>query len=66
MLASQLVEDFGELTKIATSFFIDAGTEETRRWLRDNIDFSPVEENALTNYVHGAGPHGATFSLASS
>lgn len=62
VLASQLMEDFGELTKIATSYFIlDAGTEETRRWLRDNIGLSPVEENALTNYVHGAGPHGATF-----
>jgi intracellular multiplication protein IcmB len=62
VLASQLMEDFGELTKIATSFFIlDAGTEETRRWLRDNIGLNPVEENALNTYVHGAGPHGATF-----
>lgn len=62
VLASQLMEDFGELTKIATSYFIlDSGTEETRRWLRDNIGMSPVEESALNNFVHGAGPHGATF-----
>jgi intracellular multiplication protein IcmB len=62
VLASQLMEDFGELTKIATSYFIlDSGTEETRRWLRTNIGMSPVEETALINYVHGAGPHGATF-----
>lgn len=62
VLASQLMEDFGELTKIATTFFImDSGTPETRKWLRDNIGLSAVEESALTNYVHGAGPHGATF-----
>jgi intracellular multiplication protein IcmB len=62
VLSSQLMEDFGVLTKIATSFFIlDAGTEETRRWLRENVGLTPVEESALVNYVHGAGPHGATF-----
>jgi intracellular multiplication protein IcmB len=62
VLSSQLMEDFGELTKIATSYFIlDAGTEETRRWLRENIGLTAIEESALTNYVHGAGLHGATF-----
>jgi intracellular multiplication protein IcmB len=62
VLSSQLMEDFGELTKIATSIFIlDAGTEETRRWLRENIGLTAIEESALTNYVHGAGLHGATF-----
>ncbi|MDB6009978.1 MAG: type secretion system protein IcmB/DotO [Gammaproteobacteria bacterium] len=62
VLGSQLMEDFGELTKIATTYFIlDSGTEETRRWLRENVGLTPVEESALTNYVHGAGPHGCTF-----
>jgi len=62
ILASQLMEDFGELTKIATALFIlDSGTEEPRRWLRDNIGLKPVEESALVNYVHGANAHGATF-----
>lgn len=62
ILASQLMEDFGELTKIATALFIlDSGTEETRRWLRDNIGLKPVEESALVNYVHGANAHGSTF-----
>lgn len=62
VLASQLMEDFGELTKIATSYFIlDSGTEETRRWLRNNVGLSTVEESALVNYVHGAGQHGVTF-----
>jgi len=62
ILASQLMEDFGELTKIATTLFIlDNGTEETRRWLRENIGLNSVEESALTNYVHGANLHGATF-----
>jgi intracellular multiplication protein IcmB len=62
ILASQLMEDFGELTKIATSFFIlDAGTEETRMWMRDKIGLTAVEERALMNYVHGATEDGATF-----
>ncbi|UXI68330.1 type IV secretion protein DotO [Tahibacter amnicola] len=62
VLASQLMEDFGELTKIATSFFMmDSGTEQTREWLRKNIGLNEVEERALVGYVHGAGRHGATF-----
>ena len=62
VLSSQLMEDFGALTKIATSYFVlDAGTDETRRWFRTNVGLTPVEESALTNYVHGAGAHGATF-----
>lgn len=62
ILASQLMKDFGELTQIATSIFIlDAGTEKTRQWLKENIGLSDVEESALTNYVHGANAHGATF-----
>ena len=62
ILASQLMEDFGELTKIATALFIlDSGTEETRRWLRDNIGLKPVEEATLVNYVHGANVHGSAF-----
>lgn len=62
VLASQLMEDFGELTKIATSIFLlDSGTEQTRRWLRENVGLSAVEEGALVNYVHGATAHGATF-----
>ena len=62
VLASQMMKDFGELTEIATTYFIvDSGTEETRRWLRENIGLSAVEENALTHYVHGAGAHGGTF-----
>lgn len=61
-LASQLMEDFGELTKIATSFFIlDPGTPETRKWMRDNIGLSAVEEGALINYVRGPKAHGSTF-----
>ncbi len=62
VLASQLMEDFGDLTKIATAFWIlDCGTEETRRQLRESIGLTEVEENALVNYVHGANVHGATF-----
>jgi intracellular multiplication protein IcmB len=62
VLASQLMSDFGELTKIATSFFIlDGGNEQTRRWMREHIGMTDTEEDALTNYVHGPGAHGATF-----
>lgn len=62
VLASQLMEDFGDLTKIATTLFImEAGTAETRRWMRDNIGLSAVEEQGLINFVHGPGPDGGTF-----
>lgn len=62
ILASQLMEDFGDLTKIATAqFILDAGTTETRNWLRKNTGLTDVEEVALTTYVHGANQHGATF-----
>ncbi|MFA6230978.1 MAG: type IV secretion protein DotO [Rhodanobacter sp.] len=59
-LASQLMEDFGEIGKIATSLFIlDAGTEATRTWMRDNIGLTPVEERALVDYVHGPADDGS-------
>lgn len=59
-LASQLMEDFGEIGKIATSLFVlDAGTEATRRWMRDNIGLTPVEEAALVNFVHGPASDGS-------
>jgi intracellular multiplication protein IcmB len=62
VLGSQLMDEYGKLTELATAIFIlDAGTEETRKKLRNSIGLSPVEENALKNYVHGAGPHGTTF-----
>jgi intracellular multiplication protein IcmB len=59
-LASQLMEDFGDMGKIATSMFIlDAGTEATRKWMRENIGLSPVEERALVDYVHGPATDGS-------
>lgn len=62
ILASQLMEDFGPLTKIATAAFIlDAGTPKTRKWLRDDMGLTDTEEHALTNFVHGANKHGCTF-----
>lgn len=62
ILASQLMEDFGELTKIATTTFIlDSGTKKTRTWMRENCGLSEVEEHALVNFVHGANAHGCTF-----
>lgn len=62
ILASQLMEDFGELTKIATTkFILDAGNEQTRDWLRTNIGLSETEESALVANVKGPGQDGATF-----
>jgi len=59
-LASQLMEDFGEMGKIATSLFVlDAGTEATRRWMRENIGLSPVEERALVDNVRGPADDGS-------
>lgn len=62
VLASQMMEDFGELTKLATSYFIlSAGTPATRGWMAKNIGLSAVDEQALVSYVHGANIHGTTF-----
>ena len=62
VLASQLMEDFGDLCKIATTQFImDSGTEQTRRWMRENIGLTPVEEQGLVNFVHGPNADGGTF-----
>lgn len=62
ILASQLPEDFGELSKIATAFYVlDNGTQETRRWLVENIGLPPEAIAALVNHVHGANVHGTTF-----
>ena len=62
VLASQLMEDFGDLAKIATTHFVmDAGTIETRRWMRENIGLTSVEEQGLMNFVHGPSADGATF-----
>lgn len=62
ILGSQMPQDFGSILNIATAIFIlDAGTEETRRWLREHIGLSPVEEAALTQYVHGPSRSGTTY-----
>lgn len=62
VLASQLMEDFGDLCKVATTQFImDAGTEKTRQWMRENIGLTPVEEQGLINFVHGPNNDGGTF-----
>lgn len=62
VLASQLMEDFGDLCKIATTQFImDSGTEQTRRWMRENIGLTPIEEQGLVNFVHGPNADGGTF-----
>lgn len=62
VLASQMMQDFGQLVNLATSIFVlDGGTAKTRDWMRENIGMTPVEESALVNYVHGGNVHGATF-----
>ncbi len=62
VLASQILEDFGGLSKIATSIFIlDSGTEQTRQYARDTIGLSEVENSALQRYVTGANKDGATM-----
>ncbi|WP_323025692.1 hypothetical protein [Castellaniella sp.] len=62
ILGSQLPEDFGAIMKMATSILIlDAGTEATRKWVRENVGLSDVEEQALTRFVHGPNEHGTTY-----
>lgn len=60
-LASQMLDDFGMLIKIATRFVIaDSGTAETRQWMREKISLKPEEERALSMFV-GLGPGGLTY-----
>jgi intracellular multiplication protein IcmB len=62
MLASQLMDDFGDVVQIATSFFIvDSGTEETREYLKTRIGLNSVHLSALTSFVHGPKRQGSTF-----
>jgi intracellular multiplication protein IcmB len=63
VLASQLPEDFGDdLTKIATAIFVlDSGTPKTRKYLRESIELSKVEETAMVQHVHGPSSRGTTF-----
>ena len=62
-LASQLMADFGEeIVNNATSWWIlDAGTADTRKWMKDKMGLTAVEEQALIGYVHGPKEDGATF-----
>lgn len=60
-LASQMLDDFGKLTNLATRFVIaDSGTSETRQLLREKLSLKPAEERALKDYV-GLGPGGLTY-----
>ena len=62
ILGSQLMQDFGTLTNIATSIYIlDSGTTNERAWLKENIGLSDTAEDALVNHVHGPNAHGATY-----
>jgi intracellular multiplication protein IcmB len=62
MVASQLHSDFGDLAKVAsTHLILDAGTQETVKWLTDNIGMSNAEIIALKNHAHGATSEGSTM-----
>lgn len=62
VLASQRIEDFGDMIKTATSIFLlDNGTADTRKWMKENIGLTDTEEAFLRQFVHGANAQGSTF-----
>ena len=59
--ASQNLEDFGEITRLATQFVIaDRGTPEAIKYMEERIDLRAQEKEALTKYVN-LGPGGLTY-----
>lgn len=64
VIGSQTPQDFDTLTDFAsTMIFMDSGSEDTRKFLRDKIKLTPVAEAALTTHCNGPTADGAT-SLA--
>lgn len=62
ILSSQLVEDFKDVSKIATTVLIlDAGNVQTRKTIKEIFGLSEAEASAMVAHVRGPTPEGATF-----
>lgn len=62
VLASQILEDFGDITNIATTnIILDAGTRKTQQYASEQIGLSPVAIDAMRRSVNGPRSYGATM-----
>lgn len=62
VLGSQLLADFGLLTKIATNIYLlDASTPQERNTFITELGITRAAASALEAHVHGPGRHGTTF-----
>jgi intracellular multiplication protein IcmB len=62
VVASQFLEDMGDIANIATNIFIcDAGTTASRKYMTNKIGLTNVQESALINNCTGPNEHGMSF-----
>ncbi len=62
VIASQFLEDMGDIANIATNIFIcDAGTTASRTYMTHKIGLTKIQEAALINNCTGPNEHGMSF-----
>ncbi len=62
IIASQFLEDVGDISRIATNILIcDAGTPSSRAYVAEKIGLNDAQEALLNRHVHGPKSTGMTF-----
>jgi intracellular multiplication protein IcmB len=62
VIASQFLEDMGDIANIATNIFIcDAGTTASRNYIRSKLGLTSEQEASLINNCTGPNEHGMSF-----
>ncbi len=62
IIASQFLEDMGDITNIATNIFIcDSGTNASRDYIKNKVGLQPEQEHALINHCNGPNQQGMSF-----
>lgn len=61
-ILSQIPEDFKDLIKLAsTVVLLESGSEDTRKYIKENMSLPDVAEHALVTHCHGPSKDGSTF-----
>lgn len=59
---SQLPKDFNDLMTLASNIvLLEAGSQETRNYIREKVNLTDVAENALQTHCNGPSKDGTTF-----
>jgi intracellular multiplication protein IcmB len=62
IIASQFLQDMGQLTDIATNIFLcDAGTQSSRLFIKKNLGLTEAQESKLIEYAQGPSAKGMCF-----